>query len=154
MNASGFVLRFFLSSLSRSSRPGVFLGKGVLKISCKFTEHLNLVHIFRTSFPKNTSWRLLLIIISNIIGILISWKWGGLLLKIEHIWTWFDVCFDRWNAVVSFFFCLLTSSVLVLRLALELFSWLSNKTVLGGDCTIPFGHDEILSCFAGIPAVL
>ena len=69
---------------SRSSSPEVFLEKGVLKIYCKFTgEHLcrdaisiklqsnfieitlwhesspvNLLHIFRTPFPKNTSRRL------------------------------------------------------------------------------------------------
>ena len=70
---------------SRSSRPEVFLGKGVLKICSKFTgEHpykivisrklqsnfieftlwhgcsVNLLHIFRTPFLKNTSRRLLL----------------------------------------------------------------------------------------------
>ena len=69
----------------RSSPPEVFLGKGVLKICSKFTgEHpcrsaisiklqsnfleialqqgcspVNLLHIFRTPFPKNTSGRLL-----------------------------------------------------------------------------------------------
>ena len=68
-----------------SSHPDVFLGKGVLKIWSKFTgEHpnwsvisiklqskfieitlqhgcspVNLLHIFRTPFLKNTSWRLL-----------------------------------------------------------------------------------------------
>ena len=68
-----------------SSHPDVFLGKGVLKIWSKFTgEHpywsvisiklqskfivitlqhgcspVNLLHIFRTRFLKNTSWRLL-----------------------------------------------------------------------------------------------
>ena len=67
-----------------SSHPEVFLGKAVLKICCKFTgEHpcrsvilikllcnfieitlrhgwspVNLQHIFRTAFPKNTSGRL------------------------------------------------------------------------------------------------
>ena len=70
----------------RSSHPEVFLGKGVLKICSKFTgEHpcrsvisikflckfteitlqqgrspVNLLHIFRTPFPKNTAGRLLL----------------------------------------------------------------------------------------------
>ena len=70
----------------RNSRPGVFLGKGVLKICRKFTgEHpcrsaipinlqrqiieitlrhgyssVSLLHIFRTPFPKNTFKRLLL----------------------------------------------------------------------------------------------
>ena len=65
----------------RSSHPEVFLWKGVLKICSKFTgEHpcqsaisikfqialrygcspVNLLHIFTTSFPKNTSGRLLL----------------------------------------------------------------------------------------------
>ena len=75
---------------SRSSSPEVFLEKGVLKIYCKFTgEHLcrdaisiklqsnfieitlwhesspvNLLHIFRTPLPKNTSGRRLLSIMS------------------------------------------------------------------------------------------
>ena len=70
----------------RSNRPEVFLGTGVLKICSKFTgEHpcrsvistkllcsvveiahrhgcspVNVLHIFRTPFPKNTSGRLLL----------------------------------------------------------------------------------------------
>ena len=62
----------------RSSHPEVFLEKGVLKICSKFTgEHpwtfnfieialrhgcstVYLLHIFRTSFPKNTSEGLLL----------------------------------------------------------------------------------------------
>ena len=72
----------------RSSRPEMFLKKGVLKICSKFTgEHpcrgaisaklfcnfieialqhgcspVNLLHVFRTPFLKNTSGRLLLII--------------------------------------------------------------------------------------------
>ena len=72
--------------VSRSSHPEVFLGKGVLKICNKFSaEHpyrsaisikllgnfieitlwhgrslVNLLHIFRTPFPKNTSGWLLL----------------------------------------------------------------------------------------------
>ena len=68
----------------RSSHPEVFLGKGILKICRKFTgEHpwrsvisikllieitlphgcslVNLLHVFRTTFPKNTSGRLLLL---------------------------------------------------------------------------------------------
>ena len=66
----------------RSSHPEVFLGKGFLKIYNKFTgEHpwqgaisinfieiilrhecspVNLLRIFRTPFPRNTSGRLLL----------------------------------------------------------------------------------------------
>ena len=60
----------------RSSRPDVFLKKGALKICSKFTGYLlcnfieialqngcspvNLLHIFRTPFPKNTSGWLLL----------------------------------------------------------------------------------------------
>ena len=62
----------------RSSPPEMFLRKDVLKICCKFTgEHpcqnnfieivlrhgcspVNLQHIFRTPFPKNTSGGLLL----------------------------------------------------------------------------------------------
>ena len=72
--------------VNRNSRPGVFLGKGVLKICSKFTgEHpcqsaisiklwrnlieithwhgcsaVNLLHIFRTPFLKNPSGRMLL----------------------------------------------------------------------------------------------
>ena len=65
-------------SKARNSHPGVFLRKGVLKLCCKFTgEHscreviwiwnfteialqhrwfpVNLLHIFITPFPKNTS---------------------------------------------------------------------------------------------------
>ena len=74
------------SCIVRSNHPEVFLGKGVLKICSKFTgEHwcrngvsiklpskfieitprhgcslVNLLHIFITPFPKNTSGRLLL----------------------------------------------------------------------------------------------
>ena len=67
----------------RRSHTEVFLEKGVLKICSKFTwEHpcqsieitphgfphgfspVNLLHIFRTPFPKNTSGRLLLKIIT------------------------------------------------------------------------------------------
>ena len=76
----------------RSSHPEAFLGKGVLKIGSKFTgEHpcrsmikmfieitlrhkcsVNLLHIFRTLLPKNTSWWLLLKIKSKcIVGHLI-----------------------------------------------------------------------------------
>ena len=72
----------------RSSPPEVFLGKGVLKICSKFTEEhpcrsaiskkllcnfieiafrhscspVNLLHIFRTSFPKSTPEGLLLLL--------------------------------------------------------------------------------------------
>ena len=62
--------------MNRSSRPEVFLWKGVLKICSKFTwEHpcqsviliklhgcppINLLHIFKTSFTKNSSGWLLL----------------------------------------------------------------------------------------------
>ena len=57
--------------------------------------------------------------------------------------------------MASFSFCLLAISVLVLGVALKLFSWLlSNKTVVRGDYMIPFGWDEILSRLTGIPAVL
>ena len=65
----------------RSSHSKVFLGKGILKICSKFTGELpcrsvlcnfieialrhgcsliNLLHVFRTPFPKNTSGELLL----------------------------------------------------------------------------------------------
>ena len=62
---------FFNIAICRSSHPEVFLIKGVRKICSKFTEKhpcrikialrhrcspVNLVHIFRTPFPKNTSW--------------------------------------------------------------------------------------------------
>ena len=60
-------------SISGSSHPEVFLGKGVLKIYNKFTgghqcrsairhgcSPVNLQHIFRTLFPRNTSGWLLL----------------------------------------------------------------------------------------------
>ena len=84
----------------RSSRPEVFLGEGALKICSKFTgEHpclsaisiklqsnfteiafrhecspLNLLHIFRIPFPKNTPGRLLLkIVFLNFISFQ-SWK--------------------------------------------------------------------------------
>ena len=76
----------FFSSKHRSSHPDVFLEKGVLKICSKFTEEqpcrnvisitllcnfieialwhvfspVNLLHIFRTTFSKNTSRWLLL----------------------------------------------------------------------------------------------
>ena len=76
-----------LSNIFRSSPPEVFLGKDVLKICSKFTGEypfrsviskklfctfveitfrhgcspVNLLHIFRTPFPKNTSGGLLLI---------------------------------------------------------------------------------------------
>ena len=59
---------------SRSSRPEVFLGNGAIKVlqiyrrtpmpNCDFLRHecspVNLLHIFRTPFPKNTSGRLFL----------------------------------------------------------------------------------------------
>ena len=80
-NGGGFMLFIW-----RSSHPEVFLGKGVLKICskcsgenqcrsaisirllCNFTEialrhgcsPVNLLHIFRTPFPRNSPGRLLL----------------------------------------------------------------------------------------------
>ena len=75
-NYSGFslLIKFFQTSkhMSRSSHPEVFYEKGVLKICSKFTGEqpcrlllhgcspVNLLHIFRTPFPRNTSGRLLL----------------------------------------------------------------------------------------------
>ena len=85
MNCLGFWVT--ITRTSTSSRPEVFLRKGVLKMYSKFTgEHpcrsaisiklfcnfieislrygcspVNLLHIFRTSFPKNTSEWLLLV---------------------------------------------------------------------------------------------
>ena len=72
---SNFFSNFCIRSVAwiRSSCSEVSLGKGVLKISSKFTgDHPyrsvisikllpNLLHIFRTPFPKNTSGWLLLI---------------------------------------------------------------------------------------------
>ena len=72
---SNFFSNFCIRSVAwiRSSCSEVSLGKGALKISSKFTgEHPyrsvisikllpNLLHIFRTPFPKNTSGWLLLI---------------------------------------------------------------------------------------------
>ena len=70
------IIKYMLFALCRSSYPEVFLGKGVLEICIKFTgEHpcrsassiklfyspVNLLHIFRTHFPRNTSGQLLLI---------------------------------------------------------------------------------------------
>ena len=80
-----------MSMMFRSSHPEVFVGKGVLKTCSKCTgEHpyrsvilvkllcnfieitlrhecspLNLLHIFRTPFPRNTSGRLLLDVQGN-----------------------------------------------------------------------------------------
>ena len=85
------------SCINRSSRPELFLGKGVLKICSKFTgEHpcrsaisiklqssfiettlwhecspSNLLYIFRTPFPKNTSGWLLLLVVKKLCG-----RWG------------------------------------------------------------------------------
>ena len=82
----------------KSSHPVVFLGKGVLKICGKFTgEHpcrsaisiklqsnfieitlrhgcspVNLLHIFRTPFSKNTFGRLLLIFVISTSGVELS----------------------------------------------------------------------------------
>ena len=76
----------FENNIYRSSHPEVFLGKGVLKICSKFAgdyhcqsvvsvkllcnfieitlwhgcSTVNLLHIFRTPFLRNTSWWLLL----------------------------------------------------------------------------------------------
>ena len=83
----------------RSSSPGVFLGKGILKICSKFAgEHLyrslilimlqcnvieitfghrcspvNLLHIFRTPFTKNTSGRLFLFFVCSVHGNIAIW---------------------------------------------------------------------------------
>ena len=67
----------YLKRANRSSPPEVFSGKAALKICSKFTEEhpcwnnfieitlrhgcsVNVLHIFRTPFPKNTSGKLLL----------------------------------------------------------------------------------------------
>ena len=100
-NIKSFCLFFLL--FSRSSRPDVFLGKGVLKICSKFTgEHpyqsaisikllwnfiqitlrhgcspVNLLHIFRTPFLKNTSGWLLLVFVRYSNRTVESIKVGG-----------------------------------------------------------------------------
>ena len=59
------------SFINRSSRPEVFLGKGVLKICSKFTENtqntlrygcspVKLLYVFRIPFPRNTTGWLIL----------------------------------------------------------------------------------------------
>ena len=81
-----------IKTIYRSSRPEMFLGKGVLKIYSKFAE------IFRTPFPKNTSGRLLLNI--EIVGYLFIVR-----VLIDHyrrlkqplilIFYDFETCFDK-----------------------------------------------------------
>ena len=92
---------------SRSSPPEVFLGKGVLKICNRFTgEHpwrsaisiklksnfieialrhgccsVNLLHIFRTPFPKNTS--------------------GGLFLEFQEYYSGYNVHLYSYFSVVA-----------------------------------------------------
>ena len=57
---------YFMKSLKEKFHSVSFpLGKGFLKICSKFTgghrcPPVNLLHIFRTPFPKNTTGRLLL----------------------------------------------------------------------------------------------
>ena len=89
---------FSSNFFSRSSQPEVFLGKDVLKTCCKFTgEHscpsvvsikllcnfieitfrygcspVNLLHIFRTPFPKNIYGQLRLLFLSLNFGSLES----------------------------------------------------------------------------------
>ena len=65
-----YAVQFQILRQSRSNPSEVFLEKGVLKICSKFTgEHpwrsVNLLHIFRTPFPKNTSEWLLLVVIQR-----------------------------------------------------------------------------------------
>ena len=70
------IIKYMLFPLCRSSYPEVFSGKGVLEICIQFTGEnpfrsassinmfnspVNLLHFFRTPFPRNTSGRLLLI---------------------------------------------------------------------------------------------
>ena len=88
----------------RSSHPEVFLGKGVLKICSKFTvEHpcwsmisikllcsfneialqhgcspVNLLHIFRTPFTKNTFGKLFLYLLSQ------PWKFFDTVVKLSY----------------------------------------------------------------------
>ena len=98
----------------RGSRPEVFLGKGVLKICSKFTEEhscrsaismkmqssfieialrhgcssVNLLHIFKTPFPKNTSGWLLLTRTSlscMYIFVLVTWRY------VKQLWL-LDFC--------------------------------------------------------------
>ena len=89
-----FLLVFtILEWIFRSSHPEVFLGKGVLKICSKFTgEHpccswcssVNLLHIFKTPFTKNTSGALLLNF--EIVGCLFKWAFSSLYVKFETLW--------------------------------------------------------------------
>ena len=88
--------------LYRSSRPEVFLRKGILKIYSIFArEHpcpsaisiklqynfieitLNLLHIFRTTFLKNTSGRLLLTIVPFLF-ISLRYDWPALICSKQH----------------------------------------------------------------------
>ena len=81
------VVEYHFKALYRSTHPDVFLGKGILKICSKFTReypcrsafsikllcnfveitllhgcYVNLLHIFRTLFLKNTcGWMLLIV---------------------------------------------------------------------------------------------
>ena len=65
----------------RSSRPEVFLRKGALKTCSKFIEivlrhgcsPVNLLHIFRTPFPRNTSGWLLLMVVTKSLSVLVSY---------------------------------------------------------------------------------
>ena len=91
--------KVMLGSIFRSSHPEVFLGKGILKICSKFTgEHpcrceisiklqssfieitlqngcspVNLLHIFRISFLKNTSGWLLLLFLTKLSFLRCCW---------------------------------------------------------------------------------
>ena len=84
------LVHFIFDKIARSSRPEVFLGKGVLKICSKFTEEhpcrseisINLMHIFRTLFPKSTSGRLLL-----------NSKMSNIILKTEQT----EIVYVQWN---------------------------------------------------------
>ena len=101
----------FVSLTSRSSHPEVYLGKGILKLCHKFTGEqpcrkvisiklqsnfikitlrhgcspVNLLHIFRTLFPKNTSGRLLLHVVQHIVRQVLYSRFGENILVPIHL---------------------------------------------------------------------
>ena len=105
----------------RSSRPEVFLRKGGLKICCKFTgdqpcrgviseklprnfieitlQHgyspVNLLNIFRTPFPKNTSEQVLLKLKTEFREIIHS-------LQINEITCLYERIFSRYTLLIRF----------------------------------------------------
>ena len=92
----------------RSSRPEVFLGKGVLKICSKFTEEhpcrSAISMKMQSSFPKNTSGWLLLTRTSlscMYIFVLVTWRY------VKQLWL-LDFCIHNFVPLqkLSIFWCL------------------------------------------------